>query len=183
MLLGRTGSAADAVTPGTPAQQYDDIPCRRTLADDRAFGSRAHDRADFHTFRYKTVVVVFLYLPGGQTDLVAVGRIPCRRADGQLALRQLACQRFFNRRTGIPCPGDAHGLIHISTAGQRISDGAPQTGSRAAEGFYFRWMVMGLVLEHNQPVFLFTVHFNGYDNGACIDFLRVVIIREFVFFL
>ena len=116
MFLGGTGCPADAVTTRTSAKQNDDISCRRTFPDHRALGSSSHDRADFHTFRHKTVVIIFLYLPGSQTDLVAVRGIPCRRPDGQLALGQFARQRFFNGRTGIAGAGNTHRLIHIGPA-------------------------------------------------------------------
>ena len=116
MFLGGTGCPADAVTARTSAQQYDDISCRRTFPDHRALGSSPHDRADFHTFRHKTVVIIFLYLPGSQTDLVAVRGIPGRRPDGQLALGQFARQGFFDGRTGIAGAGNTHRLIHIGPA-------------------------------------------------------------------
>ena len=116
MLLGGTGCPADSVTARTSAQQYDDITCRRTLPDHRALGSSTHDRTDLHTFGHKTVVIIFLHLSGGQTNLIAVGRITGRRPDGQLALGQLTRQRFFNGRTGIAGAGNTHRLIHIGPA-------------------------------------------------------------------
>ena len=117
-------------------------------------------------------------MAGSQTDLVAVGRIARRCSSGQLPLGQLAGYSILQRDSGIAAAGNTHGLMDIGTAGQRIPDAAADTGSCAAERLDLRGMVMGFVLEHQQPVLLFSIHHRRNMDGAGVDFLALIQLRQ-----
>ena len=123
-------------------------------------------------------MVELVYKTGGKTDLVAVGGITGGCGGGELPLRQLTGQCVREGHRGIACAGDTHGLIDIATAGKGIPDGAAHAGGGTAEGFNLRGMVVGLVLEHQEPVLILTVHICVNVNGAGIDFLGLVQILE-----
>ena len=89
---------------------------------------------------------------------------------GNDALRQFPGEGRGEGRRRIPATGDAHGLIDVGTAGERIADRTAQAGCRAAERFDFRRMVVRLILEHDEPVFRPALDFGLHDNAAGIDF-------------
>ena len=67
-------------------------------------------------------------------------------------LRELAGQGFGERCERIARAGDAHGLIDIGTAGERIADAAAEAGGGTTEGLDLGGVVVGLVLEHDEPL-------------------------------
>ena len=64
--------------------------------------------------------------------------------------------------------------MDVGSARQRIADTAADTGGRAAEGLDLGGVVVGLVLEHEQPVLLLAVHGGGDVDGAGVDLLALV---------
>ena len=93
-------------------------------------------------------------LASREANLVTIARIARGGGGHELALRELARQRFGNRTRGIGRAGHAHGL--------------------AAEGLDLGGMVMGFVLEEEQPVLIFAVHIDGHLHRAGVDFLRLI---------
>ena len=123
-------------------------------------------------------MVDFLNFTGGQANLVTVGRITCGGGADDLPLRKFAGQRVFKRRARISCARDAHGLIDVGTARQRVADGAAKACRRTTKRLDFRRMVMRLVLVHDKPFLLFAVHIRRDGYGAGVDFVRRVQIVE-----
>ena len=126
-------------------------------------------------------MIVFFHRTGSQADLVPVGAVPGSGPQGDLPLRQLALQGLFIRSPGIAGSGDPHGLVYIAPAAEGIPDGSAQAGGSAPERFDFGGMVVGLVLEHHQPVFFFPIHLNGGHDAAGVDFFRSIQIGDFPF--
>ena len=172
--LGRTGSAADAVTARAAAQQDDLIPCYGTLTH-HVFSRRgSHHCAALKALGNVTVVIDLGNVTGGKTDLVAVGGVAGSGSLGKTALGQLALQSVGKGGAGIAAAGKAHGLMDIGATGQRIADAAADAGGSAAERLDLRGMVVGLVLEHQQPFLVLTVHIGGEADGAGVDLLALV---------
>ena len=63
-------------------------------------------------------------MSGCKADLVSVAGIATGSLAGYHALGKLSGYGIGDLRGYVPCSGDAHGLIHISTAGKRVADGA-----------------------------------------------------------
>ena len=118
-------------------------------------------------------------MAGGKADLVAVGGIARGGGGGQFALGQLARQRLVHGGTGVAAAGDAHGLVDIGPAGERVADGAADAGGRAAEGLDLGGVVVGLVLEHEQPVLLLAVYIHGNVDRAGVDLLALIQVGQF----
>ena len=178
MFFGGTRSAADAVTTGTAAEEQDDIALLRFFPFYAVFGNGADDSADFHAFGNEGVIIDLSDFPCGKADLVAVRAVTVSRFFTDLALWQLAIERFGNRGTGIRRAGHAHSLVNIGSARKRIADGAAETGCRAAERLDLCGMVMGFVLEEEQPVFFFTVVIDFDLDGTGIDLIAFIQIGQ-----
>ena len=114
-----------------------------------------------------------------KTDLVAIGGITLSSCSYNLGLWQLAFQCIFNRCQRICCTSYSHGLIDIGTTGQRVTDGTTKTCRCTTERFNFRRMVVCFILEHQQPILLFTIHINLDLDRTCVDFFRFIQIIEF----
>ena len=174
MRLGGTGGTADTVAPRASAQQDDDITRGGLLAADMAGRRRADNCADLHALGGVAGVVQLCDLTGGKADLVAVAGIARGSRRDQLALGQLAGHCLGNRLQRVSRTGHAHGLIDIAASGQRVTDGTANAGRRAAEGLDLGGVVVGLVLEQEQPVLLLTVHVTLDLDGAGVDLLALV---------
>ena len=137
------------------------------------FAGRAHNSADFHALGHITGVIDLMDLAGRKTNLVAIARI----ARGSVVLTCAAetCrQRFGNRARGIGRAGHTHGLIHVAAARKGVANRAAHARCRAAERLDLGGMVMGFVLEEEQPVLVFTIHVDGHLHRAGVNFLRLV---------
>ena len=96
-----------------------------------------------------------------------------------MSLWQFAFQRFRERRARVGRPGDAHGGINIGTAGERIANGAADAGGSAAEGLDLGRVIVGFVLEEQQPRFFFAIDGDIDMHRAGIDFFGNVFAGEF----
>ena len=172
--FARAGGAAAAVAARAPAEQYDEVPRHGFLSYDVSLGRGGHDRAYLHALCDVAGVVELVHQARGEADLVAVGAVARRGGGDQLALRQLAGQRLGDRHQRVARAGDAHGLIHIGPAGERVADGAADAGCRAAEGLYLRRVIVRLVLEHEQPGLVVPVHVRRDAHGAGVYLLGLV---------
>ena len=179
MRLGGTGGTADAVTTGASAQQDDHIAGGGFLAADMAGGGGADHSADLHALGGIAGVVQLGDLPGGKTDLVAVAGIAGGGGGHQLALGQLAGHRFGNRLQRVGSAGDAHRLIHIAASGQRVADGTADAGGGTAERLDLGGVVVGFVLEQEQPILQFAVHIALNFDGAGVDLLALVQVFQY----
>ena len=176
--LRGAGCAADAVTAGTPAQQDDLVAGGRGFTADMVGRGCTHDGADFHALGHIARMVDLVDLTGRQTDLIAVRGVSGGRGGDNLALGELALERFGNRDTRVAGAGHAHRLIHVGTARQRVADAPADAGGRAAERFDFGRVVVGFVLEQEQPVLVLAVHIDLHFDGAGVDFLGFVQVLE-----
>ena len=182
MYLRRTGSAADTVTAGTSAQQHDNI-ARIGIQTLYIFSrSSTHNSTDLHTFCSIIWMIDFFYIPGSQTDLVAVGAITACSTVNQLSLRQLALQSLIKRTGRISGTGHTHCLIYIGTTGKRITDCTAQTGSSAAERLDLSRMIVSFVFEVDQPLFSHTVDRNRNHDTAGVDLIRLLQIFQLALF-
>ena len=174
MFLGRTGGTADAVAAGTSAEQEDHVAGSRALAPHGGGGNGPHDSADFHALGGITLRINLTHVRGCQADLVAVAGI----AGGGLAadhpLRQFAGDGLGHAGVHIAGTGHAHGLIDIGTAGERVTDGAAEAGGGTAERLDLGRVVMGLVLELEEPFLGLSVHVHVHENTASIVFLALL---------
>ena len=172
--LGRTGGAADAVTAGAAAEQDDLVAGRGALAAHVVGRRGAHDGTDLHALGHVAGVVELGDLAGGKADLVAVGGVSGSGGGHELALRQLAGKRLGHRHGRIGGTRDAHRLVDVAAARERVTDGAADAGRRAAEGLDLGRVVVSLVLEEEQPVLVLAVDIDGHAHGAGVDLLGLV---------
>ena len=70
--------------------------------------------------------------------------------------------------------GDTHGLVHVAAARERVADGAAHAGGGTAEGLDLGRVVVGLVLEQEQPVLVLAVDIDLHLDGAGVDLLGLV---------
>ena len=178
MNLRGAGRTADAVASGSAAEQYNHIARVGTHAHHVLSRCRRNHRAELHALCDIIRVIDFFYIAGRKTDLVSVGRIAVRRLRDKLTLRELARQGFCERAGRIRRAGNAHCLIDIGSAGEWVANRAAEAGRRTAEGLNLRRVVVGLVLKVDEPLLLLAVHRNRHDNGAGIDLIRLLLVRE-----
>ena len=178
VLLGGAGCTAAAVAAGLAAEQDDDVARLGYLADDVLQRSCADNRADLHALGNITRVVNLVYEAGSKANLVAIGGVARSSSLAQLALRQLVFEGLRQRYGRVTRTGHAHRLINVRATRQRVADGAAEAGSRAAERLDLGRVVVGLVLEHEQPVLVVAVHECLHLNGAGVDLLGLVEILQ-----
>ena len=178
VALGGTCCAAAAIPAGATSQENHLIPRLGALPPHIFLWNRRNHSANLHPLGGVARMIQLVHHTCGQANLVAVRGITRRRRGHQLPLRQLPGQGLRHRRQGVRCASDPHGPIYIGPAGQGIPDGAANTGGRAAERLNLRGMVVGFVLEEQEPGLLFPIHRNGHVNGAGIDLLALVQLGE-----
>ena len=140
-----------AVPAGVAAQQDDHVAGVGALPADIFRGGGGDDRADLHALGGVAGMVNFIHNAGGKADLVAVGGIASGGGGDDLPLGQLAGDGLGHGSQRVGRAGDAHGAVDVAPPGQGVTDGAADAGGRAAEGLDLRGMVVGLVLEQQQP--------------------------------
>ena len=181
VLLGRTRSPADAVTARPAAQQQDHIARRRSFPAHGRCLNGTHHSTDFHALGGIAVGIDFPHVGSCQTDLVAVAGIAAGRLAGNHPLGQLAGDGIGHFGGDVPGAGYAHGLVHIGTARKRVPDGAAKTGGGSAERFYFRGMVVCLVLELEEPFLHLPVHIHVHEDAAGVVLFTLFQILQLAF--
>ena len=176
MYFGGTGSTAAAVTAGTAAQQHDNIAGIGCLTDDCFSRSRAHDSADLHSLCHIIGMIDLFYQAGSQADLVAVGAVAAGCTADKLLLGQLSFQCLVHGTGRVCRAGDTHGLINVRTAGQRVTDGAAQTGCCTAERLDLCGMVVGLIFKVDEPLLGLAVDLHRHHDAAGVDLVRLLLI-------
>ncbi len=111
---------------------------------------------------------------GRQPDLVAVAAVPLSRLAADDPLRQLAGQSLADRRVYVSRTRHAHRLIDIAAPRQRVAYRPAQAGGRPAERFYLGGMVVGLVLELQQPLLRLAVHVHIHADAASVVLLALL---------
>ena len=171
VLLGGTGGAADAVPAGTAAQEEDHVAGSGAFAPHGGGADGTHHRADLHALGGVAVGIDFPHVRGCKADLVAVAGVTCGGLLRDHPLGKLARDGVGHGGVHVAGTGDAHRLIHVGTTGERVADGAAEAGRRAAERLDFGRMVMGLVLELEEPFLGLPVHIDIHENAAGVVLL------------
>ena len=170
MGLGGTGCAANAVTSRAAAEKNDDIAIFWALTANVALRSCAYNGTNLHAFCNVTWVVELRNLARSKANLVAVAGITCccRTHDG--ALGKLSRKCLGNRNGWVCSARDAHCLVDIAAARKRVADSATDAGSCATKWLNLGWVVVCLVLEEEEPVFICTVNVYLDLYGTGVDF-------------
>ena len=167
--LGRTSCATNAITTSAAAEKDDDIAIFRTLAADVALRSGAYNSTNLHAFCNVAWVVELRNLARSKANLIAVAGITCSRRANDGALGKLSRKGLRNRNSWICGAGDAHCLVDVATARKGIADRAADTGSCATKRLNLGWVVVSLVLEEEEPVFVVAVNVYLYLYGTGIN--------------
>ena len=179
----RTGGAADAVAARPAAEHQDHVARQRSLAQHLVGRHGADHGTHLHPFGRVARMENLPHMRGRQADLVAIARIAGRRLATDDTLRQFARQRLTHRFPDVAGAGHAHRLIDVGPAGKRVADGTAQTGRCPAERLDLGGMVMGLVLELQQPFFCPAVHIRVDHDAAGIVFLALFLVVQHAFVL
>ena len=174
MGLGRTSCTAAAVPSSLTAQQDDNIAWNRSFSANVACRSCTEYRTDFHSLCHIARMVYFRNVSGCKTNLVPIRAVTACSTDGDFPLRQLAGNGIFDRNERICCTGYTHSLINIGTARQRVTDCTAEAGCSTTERFNFRRVVVGFVLEHQNPVFFSACNVYLDFHRTSIDFFAFV---------
>ncbi len=183
--LGGAGCAAHAVTPGSSAEEDDHIARGRVLPDHVLPCRSAHDGTDLHALCHISRMVELRDLTGRKADLVAVAGVALGSARHELLLGKLSLKGLGDRSCRIRSARHAHGLVYIASSGERVADGTAKAGGSAAEGLNLRRVVVGLILEEEEPLLshrsLAVVHLNGDDNRAGVVLIGLLLVGELAF--
>ena len=167
MGLGGTGCAANAVATSAAAEKNDDIAIFWTLAANVALRSCAYNGTNLHALCHVAWVIELRNLAGSKANLVTVAGITCSCRANDGALRKLSRKCLRNRNGWVCSASDAHRLVDVAAARKRVADSTADTGSCATKRLNFSWVVVGFVLEEEEPVFVFTinVYLDLYGTG------------------
>ena len=178
VLLGGTGGASDAVTAGAAAQQEDDVAGRRALTADILRLHGPYHRADLHALGGIALVVDLTYVCRRKAYLVTITRIPSGGLAADHPLRKLAGNSVGHPGGDVAGSSDAHCLVDIGTSGKRVADGSAETGGGTSERFDLGRVVMGFVLELEEPFLLNAVDINVDENAAGVVLLALLQVVE-----
>ena len=118
---------------------------------------------------------------GSQTDLVAIAGVTSSCLTRDDLLWQFARHSLCHGLIDIACARYAHSLIDICTTRQWVADGTTETGTCSTEGLNLCWVVMGLVLELEQPLLLLAIHVHINEDRASVVLLADLHIVEKAF--
>ena len=116
---------------------------------------------------------------GREAYLVAIAGVSARSLAADHLLGELPGDGVGDRLAHVARAGDAHCLIYVGPAGERVADGTAEAGGSATERLYLRRMVMCLVLELQQPFLGLSVHGGGHEDAAGVVFGALLQIVQF----
>ena len=152
VLFRRTRGAADTVTPRA-ATQHDNLVARDGFFAADVFSLHGTDHGtDFEALGHIVVVVNLAHMGRCQPDLIAVTGVARGGLLRNDALRELAFERIGHLLVDIAGTRYTHGLVDVAAPRQRVADSAAQTGRSAAERLDLGRVVMGFVLELQEPL-------------------------------
>ena len=73
-------------------------------------------------------------------------------------------------------------MVDVGSSGEGVANRAAKASCRAAKGLDLGGVVVRLVLEHDEPLFLFPVDIDRNDDGGRVDFFGDFDIVEFARF-
>src|SRR6056297_215834 len=144
--------------PSFPNENYK-VPWVGSLPDHICPGGSRNYRSHFHALGYVSWIIDLRNLAGCKAYLVAVGTVSGRRLGSYLPLRQFTRKRFRKRSPRVSAASYPHGLVYVASTREGIPYCSAQTCCCSSERLDFGRMVVGLVLEHNEPFLRFSIHF------------------------
>ena len=178
MRLRRPCGPTNAVAACAPTEQNNNVAWTGFLAADMACWGGANNGADLHALGNIPWVVELAHLACGQANLVAVGGISRSSGKYKLSLWELAFQRLGDRGERVGCTSYAHGLVDVGAPRKWVADGATNAGSSSAKRLDLGGVVVGLVLKEEEPILIRAINIDFYLNGASVDLLRLIQVRE-----
>ena len=172
VLLRGSRGAADAVAARAAAQHDDPVPGLGTLAAHVLGLHGTHHGAYLKALGHIVRMVDLTDVGRGQTDLVAVARIARGGLLRDDALRELARERVAHLLVDISGTRNAHGLVDVAAARQRVADRAAQAGRGSSERLDLGRVVVCLVLELQEPLLGLPVHIDIDIDRAGVVLLR-----------
>ena len=170
MGLGRTSCATNAIATSAAAEKNDDIAIFWTLAADVALRSCAYNSTNLHTLCNVAWVIELRNLAGSKANLITVAGITCSCRANDGALRKLSWKGLGNWNGWVCSARDTHCLVNVTAARKGIADSTADAGSCATKRLDLGWMVVSLVLEEEEPVFVFAVNVYLDFYGTGVDF-------------
>ena len=170
MRLRRAGSAANTVTTSATAKKNDDVAIFWTLAANVTLRSCAYNSTNLHALCNVAWMVELRNLAGSKANLITVAGISCSCRANNGALGKLSRKCLRNRSGWVCSASDAHRLVDVAAARKRVADSTADTGSCATKRLNLGWMVVSLVLEEEEPVFIFAVNVHLDLYGTGVDF-------------
>ena len=171
MLFRRTRRTADTVAARAAAEQQDHI-ARHGGLPAHVFGFHGTDHGtDLQAFGHIVGMIHLADVGRGQSDLIAVARITGSGLEADDALGQFAGQRFAYGLIDISRTRHTHRLIDVAATRQRIADGTAQAGRSTAERLDLGRVVMGFVLELQEPFLGPAIDVHIDENAACVVLL------------
>ena len=174
MLLGRTCRPSYSVTAGPSAEQQYHIARNRAFPAHVLRLDRSDHGAGLEPLGDIAGMIYLAHACGCKAYLVAVAGIACGGLAADDPLRKLSGKSRAHGGGDVAGSGDAHRLIYVRPAGQRVAYRPAETGGRPSERFYLGGMVMGLVLELQQPFLGGTVHIHVHVDAACVVLLALL---------
>ncbi len=110
--------------------------------------------------------------------LVAIAAVSASGSSNNLTLRQLAWQGFIQRFGGVGSTSDAHCLIDVGTPRKRVADTASKAGGGTTERLNLGRVVVRLVLEVDEPLFLYPINGDRHYYRASIDLITGFLVVE-----
>ena len=182
MRFGCSSGASYAVAAGTSAEEYYHIARVGVETFYATTWSSGNYSAYFHAFCHVVGMVNLVYQAGGQTYLVAVRAVTLGGGCNYLTLRQFSRKSLVEWLCGVGGAGNAHGLIYVCTSRKRVADTSAKAGGCSAERLYLGGVVVGLVLEIDEPFLDFAVNVDGDDDAAGVYLVGDFLVFEFTGF-
>ena len=170
--LRRPCRTTDTVTSSLTTEQDNYVTSFRFFTDYIALRSSTNNGTKFHAFSYKAWVEIFTNVSRCKTNLVTIWRITVSRCLRNDLLWQFPSASFRNRSCNITSAWDTHSLVNVWTPWQWVTNSPTDTSSRPTKWLNFRWVIVGFVLEHEEPRFLDTINVHFDFNRTGIDFVR-----------
>ena len=117
----------------------------------------------------------------GKAYLVSVAGVSRGGLGRNHALGQFAWDGVGDFCGNVSCSGHAHGLIHIGPAGKGIPNGSAQAGGGTSEWLNLSGVVVGLVLEHEEPFLHLPVHIDVHEDAAGVVLLALLLVVQEAF--
>ena len=179
--MGQRGarSTADAVATGSPAHQDYRVSGGRRAANHLVRRGGAHHRAAFQALGPVARVVHLANQGAGQAELVSVAGIALGGAPGDEVLGEFSGPGSSGGgEPRIAAAAHPQGLVHVHPSRKGIPNRAAEAGGGAAVRFDFRGMVVGFVLEREEPGAALTVDKGVHLQGAGVDFFAELPVIE-----